>query len=111
MKTIKKNTEIKKQKSWFRTEVDFENSFKWWFALQWQNKYIHLFVLGFALTIAELCNFGWVKETVKENFYDGGTMGGIFTLIGMSIPPAIASIVAYKGFWQYFNDLKHKRSR
>jgi hypothetical protein len=101
----------KKQQGWFRTEVDFENSFKWWFALQWQNKYIHLFLVGFVLTILELCNLGWIKDTITENFQDGGTMGGIFTIMGIIIPPAIAAIVAYKGFYQYFDDLKHGRSR
>lgn len=103
--------EVKKQVRWFRTDVDFENSFKFWFALQWQNHYIHLFLVGFVFTALELCNLGWVADTVAENFSAGGTMGGIFTIMGLLIPPAITAIVSYKGFWQYFNDLKHGRSR
>lgn len=103
--------ETKKQTSWFHTEVDFENSFKWWFALQWQNGYIKIFVVAFVLMILELINFGWVKDTISENFSDGGIAGGIFTIIGAIMFPAIVGIVSYKGFYQYFNDLKHGRSR
>lgn len=107
---IQPDKEVKKQVRWFRTDVDFENSFKFWFALQWQNHYILLFLAGLVPTILEICNMEWVAGTIAENF-SVGIMGGIFTVMGLLIPIAITAIVSYKGFWQYFNDLKHGRSR
>ena len=99
-----------KQKGWFRTEVDFENSFKWWFALQWQNKYIQLFIVFFTLFVLQLCNLKTMIEWYLGAIYDG--IGAtIMTSMGMLIPIAGASIIAYKGFYQYFNDLKHGTSR
>lgn len=105
--------ETKKQKSWFKTDKDinFENSFKFWFALQWQNKYMQIFILTFLLTIIGLFNINWVINTVVENYSDEGALGASFAIAGFSIPPLVSAIVAYKGFWQYFNDLKHGRSR
>jgi hypothetical protein len=105
----KKKT-TKKQEGWFRTEVDFENSFKWWFALQWQNGYLQLFSLFFTLFILQLFNFGTMMEWYKDAWSDS-TAGGIMTSMGMLIPITGASIIAYKGFYQYFNDLKNGRSR
>ena len=103
--------ETKKQTSWFHTDVDFENSFKYWFALMWQNKYIQLFTIGFVALILELINFGWVIDTISENFASGGNFGGIATIIGLSIPLLEASAIGYFGFWQYFQDMKNKTSR
>lgn len=103
--------ETKKQKSWFKTEVNFENSFRWWFALQWQNSYLQIFLANFIVTIIGLCKLGWVIDTIRENFYDEGAFGGIFAIMGFSIPPVVCAVIAYKGFYQYFNDLKNGRSR
>lgn len=104
------NNEIKKQESWFHTEVDFENSFKWWFALQWQNKYIQIFIAFFTLLVLQLINFktvwGWLMES-----YNQSTGTGIFVTPFMFLPLAGTLIVAYKGFYQFFNDLKNGRSR
>ena len=99
-----------KQTSWFKTDVDFENSFKFWFALMWQNYYIPLFFVGFIPMILEICNVKWVADTIRNNF-DDGVAGGIMTIIAMLVPPAIAIAIAYKGFYQYFNDLKNGTSR
>lgn len=103
--------ETKKQTRWFRTDVDFENSFKFWFALQWQNKYLQIFAITFIATIIELCRFDFIQETVAENWADEGKLGAIFAICGFSIPPVICMVIAYKAFYQYFNDLKHGRSR
>ena len=101
----------KKQTSWFTTQVDFENSFKFWFALMWQNNYIQLFLVGFSATLAELIRFDWVKDTVSSNFSDGGVAGGIFTLIGLITMPIMAGIIIYKGFYQFWNDISKGQSR
>ncbi len=103
--------ETKKQTSWFKTDVKFENSFKFWFALQWQNSYIQLFIVGFIVTLLELFNLGWVKETVANNFAEGGNFGGIATVVAMLILPIEASTIAFKGFYQFWRDIKNGRSR
>jgi hypothetical protein len=102
---------VTKQTSWFRTQVDFENSFKWWFALQWQNKFMPIFIVTFTATIIELFNLTWISDTVSENFTDESYMGASFAIAGLVLPPLITLIIAYKGFWQFFNDLKHGKSR
>ncbi len=99
-----------KQSSWFKTEVDFESSFKFWFALMWQNSYIQLFSVGFILLLMELIKFGWVLDTVSENF-SYGVFGGIFTLLGMVIPLAVTSVIGYKGFYQFWKDIKFGKTR
>lgn len=103
-------TQEKKQTSWFHTDVDFENSFKFWFALQWQNTYIQLFVVFFTVLTLQLINFktvwGWLMDSYNDSI---GT--GIFVTPFMFLPLAGASIIAYKGFFQYFDDLKHGTSR
>jgi hypothetical protein len=50
-------------------------------------------------------------DTISENFSAGGVAGGIFTIAGISLPPIVSLIVAYKGFWQFWDDIKHGRSR
>lgn len=100
----------KKQTSWFSTDVDFENSFKFWFALMWQNKYIQLFFVGLVPTILELCNITWVSNTISDNFADG-VAGGIMTILGLLTPIAITSVIVYKGFYQFWKDIKSGTSR
>lgn len=42
----------KTQTSWWKTEVDYEPGFKFWFALMWQNWYIQIVLINIALLIA-----------------------------------------------------------
>ena len=107
---MKKSNKDIKQNSWFKTEVDFENSFKWWFALQWQNKYIQIFLLTFTITVIELCNPIWVYDTISDNFSDS-VMGGILSIVGLLIPLVVTSVVSFKGFYQYFIDIKNGTNR
>lgn len=104
---------IKKQSSWFKTDKDinFENSFKFWFALMWQNHYIQIFTVVFIATLVEIFNFNTLVEIVQDNYNDEGGLGATFAVLGLIIPPIVCMVIAYKGFWQYFNDLKHGRSR
>jgi hypothetical protein len=94
------------QKSWFHTEAEFQDSFKFWFALMWQNKYIQLFVLGFVITIVELCKFMTCCQTVAENWNEDGALGGIMTIMGLFIAPTIAGAISYAGFYKYWEDIK-----
>jgi hypothetical protein len=102
--------ETKKQERWFRTDVNFENSFKFWFALNWQNKNIQLFVVFFTLLILQLANFktilGWLMES-----YDEGIGTGLFVTPFMFIPLIGTFLLAYKGMYQHFDDLKNGTSR
>lgn len=102
--------ENKKQTSWFHTDVDFENSFKYWFALQWQNKNILYFVPFVTLLILQIINFstvwGWLIES-----YDDSIGTGIFVTPFMFIPLVGTFLIVYKGFWQHFDDMKHGTSR
>lgn len=81
------------QDSWFRTTTPFEASFKYWFALMWQNGYILLFLLSLAFFAGML--------------YD---LQGIQKL--WSLVPGLAMIaISYLGFWQYYQDMKNNTSR
>lgn len=102
-----------KQTSWFKTDkdIEFENSFKFWFALQWQSKYMAIFLLTFTLTIIELFKINSVIDIVDSNYIDERWLGASFAIAGFSIPPIVTIVVIYKGFWQYFNDLKNGISR
>jgi len=102
--------EIKKQTSWFKTDVGFENSFKFWFALNWKNKNIQVFPIGFTLLILQFCYFDTLMGWVAEAWYDD-KFGGIMGIMGMLLPIAMTFVVVYKGFYQHFNDLKHGRRR
>lgn len=91
--------------------LDGDFSFKNWFKIMWQNTYIQLFIVGFGVTVYELCIFNQVIDCVNENFDAGGTFGGIATIIGVCICPIMAIVIAYKGFYQYWKDLKNGISR
>lgn len=106
-------TEDRKQSSWFKTDkdIDFENSFKFWFALMWQNHYIQIFLLTFIISLIELFKLGAISEIVSDNYSDEGGFGATLAVLGLSIPPIVTAVVCYKGFWQYFNDLKNNTSR
>lgn len=67
--------------------------FKKWFKVMWENFYIQLFVI--ALVFLCIGFFG----------LDG------WNLLLLLIPFAILVIVAYKGFWQFWTDLKTGNSR
>lgn len=105
--------EDRKQSSWFKTDKDisFENSFKFWFALMWQNHYIQIFLLTFIISLIELFKLSSISEIVSDNYSDESWLGATFTIAGLIIPPVVSAVIAYKGFWQYFQDLKKGISR
>lgn len=92
-------------------EKDFDNSFKNWFKIMWSNWYLPIFIVTFGVLIYEICIFDKVVTTITDNFDEGGTMGGIFTILGVSLPLIISSVIAYKGFFQFWKDLKNGISR
>lgn len=101
---------VKKQNRLFRTDVDFEKSFKFWFALQWQNKYIQIFAVAFGILIYQLINYSDSLGSILEAWYES-VGAGLMVTAGSLLPLAVSSIVAYKGFYQYYDDLSKGKSR
>lgn len=71
-----------------------DHSFIMWFKIMWMNWYIQLFAIC-------LMAIGVVVTTLSD----------IELILGLAIPTASAIVIAYKGFYQFWNDLKNKRSR
>lgn len=69
-----------------------------WFQLMFKNSYIQLFIVAIAFLVAEL--------VMMDSFYS--TAGFI---VGISIPILMMIVIAYKGFYQFWNDYKAGRSR
>lgn len=87
-----------------------DHSFKKWFEIMWKNTFIQLFVVFFVLLILQLTNLNWCAEAWLEAKND--SVGGlIMASLGMLIPLAGTLIIAYKAFYQYWNDLKNGNSR
>ena len=102
--------EDKKQERWFRTDVDFEKSFKFWFALQWQNKYIQIFIVSFGILIWQILNLSNSLGGIFDAW--GESVGaGIMVTVGSLLPLIVSTTVIYKGFWQYYDDLSKGKSR
>jgi hypothetical protein len=87
-----------------------DHSFKNWFNIMWKNGYIFFFLLFFGLFIGELVNLNWTLDLVIYS-WDDGIGAGIATLIAVLIPPGCTIMIAYKAFYQYWQDLKGGRSR
>lgn len=79
--------------------LDGDHSAKNWFKIMWSNTYIQLFVLGLAFFIGVLLNY--------DSFE--GQMWGFWVML--AIPFLVMVVIAYKGFYQFWNDLKNGQSR
>lgn len=102
--------ETKKQSGWLKTDVDFENSFKFWFALNWQNKNIQLFAVFLPILILQIVKFSTVWDWLLEA-YDDSIGTGLFVSPFMLLPLLGTLAIVYKGFYQHFDDLKNGTSR
>ncbi len=100
--------EVPKQESWFRAQVEFENSFKFWFALMWQNIFLPIFVFALIVSAIELYYAGSIMNAIRTNFVQDGCAGRIFTIAAAWTIPAILPIVGYFGFYKYWQDIKPK---
>jgi len=99
-----------KQTRWFKTDVDFEKSFKFWFALQWQNWYIQIFAVAFPILIYQLINYADSLGSIFEAWSES-IGAGLMVTAGLLLPLAVSSIISYKGFYQYWKDLSVGKSR
>lgn len=72
-----------------------DHSFSMWFKIMWINWYIQLFVISLTAIGLVLCS----------------DLNGIDQLLALAIPSASAIAIMYKGFYQFWDDLKKGRSR
>ena len=70
--------------------------FNTWFKIMWNNFFIQLFMISLAFIALTILLYGEIDT-------------GFF--IAISIPALAAIITVYKGFYQFWNDLKNNRSR
>lgn len=82
--------------------------FKKWCEIMWSNNYIQLFIGALAILVFQLFNIEKCIDSVIES---DGYVGQIFAILGNLIPLAICSIVAYNGFFRFWQDLRNDRSR
>jgi len=93
-----------------RDALNGDHSFKNWFKIMWKNGYIFIFLVGFSGMIVQLANWSDMTEMIGENF-SYSTLGGIAATFAMLLPTMITGVVTYKGFIQFWNDLKNGNSR
>jgi hypothetical protein len=81
-------------------DIDFtkkENqTFKNWFRIMWSNGYIFLFLVGLGFLI------GFIPSFDPTEFA---------SYVALAIPTASISAIAYKAFYQFWDDLKKGTSR
>lgn len=95
------------------TKRDFLNgdhSFKMWFKIMWKNGYIFLFLVGLTMLVFELANLPQVLVW-NMDAWEEGIFPGILVTIGNFIPISMVGLIAYKAFYQYWQDLKNGISR
>lgn len=80
------------------------HSFKTWFRIMWNNRYIQLFLVGFFLLIMQLTHIKWCVDLIAEQ----PGFGIIMTGLGMLIPIGIVSAVSYFGFYKHWKFLTGK---
>lgn len=90
--------------------LDGDHSFKNWFKIMWSNGYIFAFLVGLSSMITQIVLWNDMIDMIRDNA-SYSTWGGIMTVSAMLIPPAIVALVSYKGFYQFWDDLKNGRSR
>lgn len=90
--------------------LEGDHSFKNWFKIMWKNGYIFIFLVGLSAITAQFIKWNAMIGMVNDNFNDS-TFGGIACVIAMLIPWAVTGVVSYKGFYQFWNNLKNGRSQ
>lgn len=74
-----------------------DHSFKMWFKIMWQNQFIQTFVAALVVSIMVILYY--------DEDYD------MWFAAALSIPILAMIIIAYKGFYQFWDDLKKGKSR
>ena len=92
-----------------KEKLDFtggDHSFRNWFKIMWENRYIQIFCVSFGGFILQLLNLDWCLLRLFESYLTG-FIEFVSVSCFMCLPLAISCIVAYKGFYQFWNDLKN----
>lgn len=84
-----------------------DHSFKNWLKIMWKSKAILIFIIGVIVTVGMFANANEILSYMDKD----DIVGVIFTVFGFLIGPMIVLIVAYKSFYQHWDDLKNGRSR
>lgn len=82
-----------------------KDNFKEWFKIMWGNGYIFIFLISITIVISQLFALSEVINLIKESWHDGITAFS-FTVAGFTIPSVILVLVAYKGFYKHWKNLK-----
>ena len=69
--------------------------FKMWFKIMWMNWYIQLFIISLVAITLVLCS----------------DLEGLDLALAITLPTASALVITFKGFYQFWNDLRNDRSR
>lgn len=85
-------------------------TFKNWFKIMWGNSYIQIFGVALIAVIIQLLKLDSMIYVVIENFSYSNS-GGLMTLVAMFLPTILLMVIIYKGFYQFWNDLKTGNSR
>jgi hypothetical protein len=85
------------EKNPYRADQNKEDQLTW-FQLMWMNSYIQLFGVAIVFLVAEI--YFW------DTFF---SLGGL--IVGLAIPIGMMILIAYKGFYQFWNDYKNGKSR
>jgi hypothetical protein len=96
-----------------RKKIDYtggDHSFKNWFKIMWQNTYIPIFLAALIALVFQIIKIEDCLVYVGSAYVEG-LVPLIFSLIFMFLPLSILCIVAYKGFYQFWNDLKNGNKR
>lgn len=80
-----------------------EKTFRNWFKIMWQNRYIQLFTIALILAILELCNLNLGISLIYSLY--GDLFGQIMTILGFSIPWLMMIIIGYFGFYKFWKGL------
>lgn len=76
----------------------------------WENKYIQIFIVSFTLLIVQLFNLDWCAESWLQA-KDDGIMATIMVSMGLLLPLSVTITIVYKGFYQFWDDLKNGSNR
>lgn len=82
-----------------------DHSFSNWFRIMWKNRYVQIFAFALIILLIQIFNLGWCITQLADAYFRG-FFEFLFLLIAMLLPTAICAIVAFKGFYQFWNDLK-----
>ena len=80
-------------------------TFKYWLKLMLTNIYLIIFIIFFPILISQLFNIPNIVYQIKHDEYP------FISILGYSLPLDICLITGYKGFIQFWRDIKNNTTR